>query len=65
MKPKQIYALNTSARVETDKVAALVRAIDWAIAHDIKVLTYSDRAFSPDARKPCASFSRAPRPTRK
>lgn len=47
----QIYALQTGARNEADKVAAMVRAIDWAIAHDIKVLTYSDRAFSPDARK--------------
>ena len=47
----QIYALNTTARNESEKVDAMVRAIDWAIAHDIKVLTYSDRAFSADARK--------------
>lgn len=47
----QIYALNTTARAEAEKVDAMTRAIDWAIAHDIRVLTYSDRAFSPQGRQ--------------
>ncbi len=42
----EIYALNTSTRDEAEKVAAMVKAIDWAIGHHIQVLTYSDRAFS-------------------
>ncbi|MEJ2677458.1 MAG: peptidase [Gemmatimonadota bacterium] len=46
----EIYALNTSTRDEAEKVAAMVKAIDWAIAHHIQVLTYSDRAFSPANR---------------
>lgn len=47
----EIFALNTTARSEVQKVDAMARAIDWAIAHDLDVLTYSDRAFSPDARQ--------------
>jgi hypothetical protein len=46
----RIYALNTAARDEGAKAAAMARAIDWAIAHDLDVLTYSDRAFSAAAR---------------
>jgi len=42
----QIFALNTSSADEGEKAAAMVRAIDWAIAHRLQVLTYSDRAFS-------------------
>lgn len=47
----EIFALNTTAPSEAQKVEAMVRAIDWAIAHDLDVLAYSDRAFSPAARQ--------------
>lgn len=47
----EIYALGTSDfDDEGAKVDAMVRAIDWAIANGIRVLTYSDRRFSPDVR---------------
>ncbi len=42
----EIFALNTATRDETDKVDAMIRAIDWAIENDLRVLAYSDRAFS-------------------
>ncbi len=47
----EIYALGTSDfGDEAAKVDAMVRAIDWAVAHDLDVLTYSDRRFSPELR---------------
>jgi hypothetical protein len=46
----RIYALNTGARDEAEKAQAIARAIDWAIAHHLQVLTYSDAAFSPANR---------------
>lgn len=46
----RIYALNTGARDEAEKAQAMARAIDWAIAHHLQVLTYSDAAFSPANR---------------
>jgi subtilisin family serine protease len=43
----EIYALGTSdPDDEAAKVGAMVKAIDWAIAHRLDVLTYSDRRFS-------------------
>ena len=47
----EIYALGTYSSDESDKVDAMVRAIDWAIAHDLDVLTYSAARFSPENRK--------------
>lgn len=47
----EIFALGTSnPEDEAAKVNAMVRAIEWAIAHDLDVLTYSDRRFSPALR---------------
>lgn len=46
-----IYALGTSNfDDEAAKVDAMVRAIDWAIEHDLDALTYSDRTISPELR---------------
>ena len=47
----EIYALGTYSSDETAKVDAMIRAIDWAIAHDLDVLTYSAARFS-DENKP-------------
>jgi len=47
----EIYALGTYSANESEKVDAMVEAIDWAIAHDLDVLTYSAGRFSPEARK--------------
>ncbi len=47
----QIYALGTHSSDESEKVDAMVEAIDWAIAHDLDVLTYSAPRFSPEGRK--------------
>ena len=47
----EIYALNTYSSDEADRVQAMVKAIDWAVAHDLDAITYSARAFSPEARK--------------
>lgn len=44
----EIYALGTYSSDESEKVNAMVRAIDWAIAHDLDVLTYSAARFSPE-----------------
>ncbi len=46
----EIYALGTYSSDESQKVDAMVRAIDWAIAHDLDVLTYSAERFSPENR---------------
>jgi hypothetical protein len=46
----EIYALGTYSSDESAKVDAMVRAIDWAIEHDLDVLTYSAARFSPDNR---------------
>jgi hypothetical protein len=46
----EIYALNTYSGDEKERVAAMVQAIDWAIAEQLDVLTYSARGFSPEAR---------------
>jgi len=42
----EIYALGTYSSDEDSKVDAMVRAIDWAIEHDLDVLTYSAERFS-------------------
>lgn len=46
----EIYALNTSTGDEGEKVDAMVRAIDWAIEHELDALTYSDARFAPEHR---------------
>ncbi len=46
----EIYALNATTDDDGRKVEAMVKAIDWAIAHKLDVLTYSNRAFSPANR---------------
>jgi hypothetical protein len=46
----EIYALGTYSSDESAKVDAMVRAIDWAIEHDLDVLTYSAARFSPENR---------------
>ncbi len=46
----EIYALGTYSSDESSKVDAMVRAIDWAIAHDLNVLTYSGERFSAAVR---------------
>ncbi len=46
----QIYALGTYSSDEGAKVDAMVRAIDWAIANHLDVLTYSANRFSPAVR---------------
>lgn len=45
-----IYALGTYSSDEAVKVDAMIRAIDWAIDHDLDVLTYSAGRFSPEQR---------------
>jgi hypothetical protein len=46
----EIYALGTYSNDETAKVDAMIRAIDWAIDHDLDVLTYSAARFSDENR---------------
>ncbi len=46
----EIYALGTYSSDEAAKVDAMVRAIDWAIEHDLDVLTYSAERFSAENR---------------
>ena len=46
----EIYALGTYSSDESEKADAMVRAIDWAIAHDLDVLTYSAGSFPPESR---------------
>ena len=56
----ELYALGTTSSDEKVKVAAMVKAIDWAIAHHLDAITYSDRKFSPDLRADLdAAVSRA------
>lgn len=47
----EIYALNTYSSNEEERVQAMVKAIDWAVDHDLDAITYSARAFSPEARR--------------
>ena len=47
----EIYALGTYSSNESEKVDAMVHAIDWAIANDLDVLTYSAGRFPPETRK--------------
>jgi hypothetical protein len=44
----EIYALGTYSSNESDKVDAMIQAINWAIANNIDVLTYSATRFSPE-----------------
>jgi hypothetical protein len=46
----EIYALGTYSSDEDATVDAMVRAIDWAIAQGLDVLTYSARRFSAENR---------------
>ncbi len=46
----EIYALGTYSSDESAKVDAMVQAIDWAIEHDLDVLTYSAARFAPENR---------------
>ncbi len=46
----QIYALNATSPDEAQKVEAMAKAIAWAAEHDLDVITYSGRAFSPRYR---------------
>jgi len=46
----EIYALGTYSGDESAKVSAMIRAIDWAIEHDLDVLTYSAARFSDENR---------------
>jgi len=46
----QIYALGTYSSDESVRVDAMVRAIDWAVANHLDVLTYSAERFSPAVR---------------
>jgi len=46
----EIYALGTYSSDEMARVDAMVRAIDWAIEHDLDVITYSARRFSLENR---------------
>lgn len=47
----EIYALNATCPDESKKVAAMVKAIRWAVAHKLAAITYSDRPFTPEYRK--------------
>ncbi len=42
----EIFALNTASQDEKKKVAAMARAIDWAIENDLNILTYSAQRFA-------------------
>lgn len=46
----QIFALNTGSPDDATRAAAMVRAIDWAIANRLHILTYSGRAFPAGVR---------------
>lgn len=47
----EVYALNTSDRDESTRVAAMIRAIDWAIEQQLDLLTYSYSQLSPEGRE--------------
>jgi hypothetical protein len=56
----ELYALGTTSSDEKVKVNAMLKAIDWAIAHHLDAITYSDRKFSPELRAALdAAVSRA------
>jgi hypothetical protein len=56
----EIYALGTYSSNEENRVAAMVKAIDWAIEHKLDVLTYSAQRFPPGLRASLdAAVSRA------
>jgi len=46
----QIYALGTYSPDDSPRVDAMIRAIDWAIEHDLDVLTYSGGGIDPEHR---------------
>lgn len=47
----EIYAMGTyHFDDEAEKVRAMIEAIDWAIEHELDVLTYSARRFPPELR---------------
>jgi hypothetical protein len=46
----EIFALNAASRDEAQRADAISRAVDWAIEHDLDVLTHSHRKFSADVR---------------
>jgi hypothetical protein len=47
----EVYALNTSDRDEGTRVAAMIKAIDWAIEQQLDILTYSTSQLSPAGRE--------------
>jgi|LSQX01.2.fsa_nt_gb hypothetical protein len=47
----ELFALGIDFSNEVDKTAQMIEAIDWAIEHDLDVLTYSSGAFSPEQKK--------------
>jgi len=47
----EIIALNTASREPMDSARAIVQAIDWAIANNVNVLSYSHPPFSAEARE--------------
>jgi len=46
-----IFALDIPQGDEGARVEAIVQALDWAVAHDLDVVTYCGEAFSPQARE--------------
>ncbi len=46
----EIWALNATAGDESRRVAGVVKALDWAAANKLDVVTYSNRPFSPEFR---------------
>lgn len=47
----EIYALEVPAQNEVTRVAAMVRALDWAVAHGLDVVTYCTGPFSEGERR--------------
>jgi len=47
----EIFALNAASRDESQRADAISRAVDWAIEHDLDILTHSHRKFSIEARE--------------
>jgi hypothetical protein len=48
----EVYALGTSSEDEANRVRAMVKAIDWAIEHQLDAITYSAERFAPALRQP-------------
>ena len=46
----EIFALNAAGRDEVQRADAIARAVDWAIANEIDILTHSHRKFSQQVR---------------